>query len=168
MQAFDRDTPLPEERLSLLFDIGAPAEKVTLEEMPDEVQVCNCNGVTKGAIGACVSGGMRNASAVMKATRGGMGCGSCKGLINELVDFYCGGNVEEDPSIHYYVPGVPLPTAELIEAITANELKSVSSIGLQGAGRRQGRSRQQARSRRPAVHHLEERVRGRARRQVHQ
>ena len=27
MQAFDRDTPLPEERLSLLFDIGAPAEE---------------------------------------------------------------------------------------------------------------------------------------------
>ena len=34
MQAFDRNTPLPEERLSLLFDIGAPAEKVTLDEMP--------------------------------------------------------------------------------------------------------------------------------------
>jgi nitrite reductase (NADH) large subunit len=128
MQAFDRDTPLPEERLSLLFDIGAPAEKVTLDEMPDEAQVCNCNGVTKGAIGACVSGGMRNTSAVMKATRGGMGCGSCKGLINELVDFYAGGDVEEDPSIHYYVPGVPLPTNELIEAITANGLKSVSSV----------------------------------------
>jgi nitrite reductase (NADH) large subunit len=128
MQAFDRDTPLPEERLSLLFDIGAPAEKVTLDEMPDEAQVCNCNGVTKGAIGTCVSGGMKSASAVMKATRGGMGCGSCKGLINELVEFYAGGEVEEDPSIHYYVPGVPLPTDELIDAIKANGLKSVSSV----------------------------------------
>ena len=34
MQAFDRDTPLPEERLSLLFDLGAPTQKVTLDEMP--------------------------------------------------------------------------------------------------------------------------------------
>ena len=57
MQAFDRNTPLPEERLSLLFDIGAPAEKVTLDEMPANAQVCNCNGVTKEAIGACVAGG---------------------------------------------------------------------------------------------------------------
>ncbi len=48
MQAFDRNTPLPEERLSLLFDIGAPSEKVTLDEMPADTQVCNCNGVTKG------------------------------------------------------------------------------------------------------------------------
>ncbi|QQP93156.1 NAD(P)/FAD-dependent oxidoreductase (plasmid) [Skermanella sp. TT6] len=128
MQAFDRDSPLPDERLSLLFDLGAPAEKVTLEEMPAEAQVCNCNGVTKAAIGACVSGGARTASAVMKATRAGMGCGSCKGLVNELVDFYCGGEAEEDPSVHYYVPGVPLATQDLIEAILTNDLKSVSSV----------------------------------------
>ena len=61
MQAFDRNTPLPEERLSLLFDIGAPAKKVTLDEMPDDAQVCNCNGVSKGAIGACVAGGQAHA-----------------------------------------------------------------------------------------------------------
>ena len=47
-QAFDRNTPLPDERLSLLFDIGAPRKKVTLDEMPAETQVCNCNGVTQG------------------------------------------------------------------------------------------------------------------------
>ena len=52
MQAFDRDSPLPDERLSLLFDLGAPPQKVTLDEMPAEAQVCNCNGVTKAAIGA--------------------------------------------------------------------------------------------------------------------
>ena len=48
MQAFDRNTPLPDERLSLLFDIGAPAKKVTLDEMPADAQVCNCNGVSQG------------------------------------------------------------------------------------------------------------------------
>ena len=33
MQAFDRNTPLPEERLQLLFDIGAPPKQVTFAEM---------------------------------------------------------------------------------------------------------------------------------------
>ena len=33
MQAFDRNTPLPEERLQLLFDIGDPPKQVTFEEM---------------------------------------------------------------------------------------------------------------------------------------
>ena len=41
MQAFDRGTPLPEERLSLLFDIGAPSTETTMLEMPDSAQICN-------------------------------------------------------------------------------------------------------------------------------
>ncbi len=49
--------------------------------------------------------------AVMDATRAGMGCGSCKGLVGEIVDWFCGGEVEEDPSVHYYVPCIPLTQA---------------------------------------------------------
>jgi nitrite reductase (NADH) large subunit len=128
MQAFDRDSKLPEERLSLLFDLGAPPQKVTLDEMPIETQVCNCNGVTKGAIGACVSAGSRTATAVMKATRAGMGCGSCKSLVNELVDWFCGGTAEEDPSVHYYVPTIPMTKPEIVKAVREQGLKSVSSV----------------------------------------
>ncbi len=128
MQAFDRDSPLPDERLSLLFDLGTPAQKVTLDEMPAETQVCNCNGVTKAAIGACVAGGARTPKAVMSATRAGMGCGSCKSLVGEVVAWFCGGAVEEDPSVHYYVPAIPLAKPELVAAIRAQGLKSVSSV----------------------------------------
>ena len=128
MQAFDRDSKLPEERLSLLFDLGAPPQKVTLDEMPVETQVCNCNGVTKGGIGSCVAGGNRTATAVMKATRAGMGCGSCKSLVGELVDWFCGGTAEEDPSAHYYVPGIPMTKPELMTAVRDQGLRSVSSV----------------------------------------
>jgi nitrite reductase (NADH) large subunit len=128
MQAFDRDTPLPEERLSLLFDLGTPPQKVTLDEMPAEAQVCNCNGVTKAAIGACVASGKRTAKAVMGATRAGMGCGSCKGLVGDVVAWFCGGAAEEDPSVHYYVPCIPMAKPELVAAIRAQGLKSVSSV----------------------------------------
>jgi nitrite reductase (NADH) large subunit len=128
MQCFDRDAPLPEERLSLLFDLGTPAQKITLDEMPAEMQVCNCNGVTKAAIATCVAAGKRNAPTVMDATRAGKGCGSCKGLVGELVAWLCGGEVEEDPSIHYYVPCVPLRKPELVKAIREQGLKSVSAV----------------------------------------
>jgi len=128
MQAFDKNTPLPEERLSLLFDIGAPAKTVTFAEMPMDAQVCNCNGVSKGAIGACVSAGKRTAKSVMAATRAGMGCGSCKGMVNDLVAFFCGGAAEEDPTVHYYVPGIPMTKAELIAAVRAQGLRSVSAV----------------------------------------
>lgn len=128
LQAFDRNTPLPEDRLTLLFDIGAPSKKLTIEEMPPDMQICNCNGVSKGAILACVKKGKRSSKAVMEATRAGMGCGSCKTLVTEVVEFACGGEVEEDPSVHYYVPGVPLTKPELIRACRERNLRSVSAV----------------------------------------
>ncbi|HXX66129.1 MAG TPA: nitrite reductase large subunit NirB [Polyangiaceae bacterium] len=127
-QALDRNTPLPDDRLSLLFDIGAPPQKVTFEEMQDSTQVCNCNGVTKAAISACVARGKRTPKSVMVATRAGMGCGSCKQLVSDLVDWLCGGEVDADPTAHYYVPGIPLNRAELTAAIRERCLKSVSAV----------------------------------------
>ena len=128
MQAFDRGTPLPEERLSLLFDIGAPSVEATMLEMPDTAQICNCNGVSKGQIRKCVTGGKRSLKMVMEATRAGMGCGSCKKLVQEVVEWAAEGQIEEDPSIHYYVPGVAFSKPDLVEAIQAQGLKSVSAV----------------------------------------
>ncbi len=128
MQAFDRGTPLPEERLSLLFDMGAPSTQATMLEMPDSAQICNCNGVSKGQIRKCVEGGKRSLKMVMEATRAGAGCGSCKKLVEEVVEWAAEGQVEEDPSIHYYVPGVPYSKTDLVEQIMSRRLRSVSSV----------------------------------------
>jgi len=128
MQAFDRGIRLPDERLSLLFDTGAPSAQATFDEMPDNVQICNCNGVSKGAIVRCAAEGKRSLKGVMEATRAGTGCGSCKALVGELVEWACKGQVEEDPSIHYYVPGIPLTKPELVKAVRERDLKSVSAV----------------------------------------
>jgi nitrite reductase (NADH) large subunit len=134
MQAVEQETPLPEERLSLLFDIGAPSAKVTFDEMPLEMQVCNCNGVSKGGISACVKAGKRSLKSVMDATRAGQGCGSCKQLVSDIVEWACGGAADEDPSANYYVPGVPLTKPDLVNAIRERRLTSVSSVFRELAG----------------------------------
>ena len=128
MQAFGMDSALPDERLSLLFDLGTPSAKVTFDEMPAEMQVCNCNGVSKGMISSCVEAGKRTPKGVMEATRAGMGCGACKSQINDLVAWLCGGEVEDDPSVHYYVPTIPYRKPELTKEILARGLKSVSAV----------------------------------------
>jgi nitrite reductase (NADH) large subunit len=64
----------------------------------------------------------------MEATRAGMGCGSCKSLVSELVTWFCGGQAEDDPSVHYYVPSIPLAKRELAAEIRARGLRSVSSV----------------------------------------
>ncbi|MDT5091224.1 MAG: nitrite reductase large subunit [Mycobacterium sp.] len=128
MQAFDRGMPLPQERISLLFDIGTPAPEVGAGELSDDAQVCNCNGVKKSTIVDAVRGGEKSVNGVMAATRAGKGCGSCKGLVAQIVEWAAGGAVEEDPSASWYVPGIPYPKPELMRLIRELNLHSVSSV----------------------------------------
>jgi nitrite reductase (NADH) large subunit len=127
-QAFDRGLPLPEERVSLLFDIGTPPDQVGVAELADDAQICNCNGVSKGDIARVVKGGCKTVRGVMDATRAGKGCGSCKLLVAQLVEVAAGGAVEEDPAAHYYVPGIPMDKPTLMAAIRERELKSASAV----------------------------------------
>jgi len=96
LHAFDSNSPLPEERISLLFDIGAPPKRVTFEQIPADTQICNCNGVTMGALINCVKAGRRTAQAVMDATRAGKACGSCESMVREIVG-WANGDAAETP-----------------------------------------------------------------------
>jgi NAD(P)H-dependent nitrite reductase large subunit len=128
LQAFDRGTVLPENRAGLLFPDASENSGPSLESLPDDAQVCNCNGVSKGRIIDAVKSGCRSLKALCEATRAGTGCGSCRGQVNELLDLAAGDLVVEDPRIHYYVSGVPLTKPDLIGAIKEKKLRSVSAV----------------------------------------
>jgi len=127
-QAFDRGTPLPAERIRLLVDLSDGREEVGVAEMAGDTQVCNCNGVSKQAICDSVAGGCASVGAVMDATRAGKGCGSCKGLVKQIVEWAADGDVTEDAAASWYVPGVPMPKSELMAAIREHDLRSVSAV----------------------------------------
>ncbi|WP_206510629.1 NAD(P)/FAD-dependent oxidoreductase [Rhodococcus sp. BGS-1C] len=127
-QAFDEKVPLPEERISMLFDMGTPSAATSAAELADDVQVCNCNGVTKGAIVACVHAGAKSMSDIAAATRAGKGCGSCKGLVADILACAAGGAVESDPAADWYVPCIPLTKPELIAVVRERDLRSVSQV----------------------------------------
>ena len=91
LHAFETNATLPEERIRLLFDVGAPPKRVTLEQIPLDAQVCNCERVNKGAIVECVKGGRRTLEEVREATRAGLACGSCQPMVREIVEWACGG-----------------------------------------------------------------------------
>ncbi|WP_099021382.1 nitrite reductase large subunit NirB [Mycolicibacterium palauense] len=127
-QAFDNGLPLPEERVALMFDIGTPDVEVGVAELADDAQVCNCNGVSKGTLVGCVQDGETSVSGVMAKTRAGKGCGSCKQLVGQIVEWAAGGAVTEDPSASWYVPGVPYDKPALMAKIRELKLHSVSSV----------------------------------------
>jgi nitrite reductase (NADH) large subunit len=132
MQAFDRGLPLPAERVSLMFDIGTPDAATGAAELSDDAQVCNCNGVSKAAIVSCVNAGHTSLASVMNATRAGKGCGSCKSLVAQIVEWAAsesGAAVsDDDTAANWYVPGVPYDKPELMRLIRELNLHSVSSV----------------------------------------
>lgn len=129
LQAFDRGETLPQNRAELLFPLSADGVPVLdVEDMPDDAQVCNCNGVSKGKIVAAVDGGCRSLKAVCDATKAGTGCGSCIPQVQAVLELAADGLVTEDPSEHYYVPAIPMTKPELTAAIRSQGLRSVSAV----------------------------------------
>ncbi|NGP08753.1 NAD(P)/FAD-dependent oxidoreductase [Rhodococcus sp. 14C212] len=127
-QAFDGTLEIPADRAALLFDLGDPQGADVAADLPDETQVCNCNGVSKGDIVACVHDGADTLAQVCARTRAGKGCGSCKGLVADIVACAAGGALAEDPAANWYVPCIPLAKPDLIAEIRRRDLRAVSQV----------------------------------------
>ena len=107
-QLFDRGAQAPVDRLSLLFaGRGGPAPVENPARIPDRATVCQCNGVTKGAITACVLAGARSVPEVAAATRATTGCGSCTGSVEGIVGWLVAADAEAATAAGR--PARPLP-----------------------------------------------------------
>ncbi|HLQ78371.1 MAG TPA: (2Fe-2S)-binding protein, partial [Terriglobia bacterium] len=134
MQMFLMGTEVPERRADLLFGSPKGVSLLKVADLPDNAQICNCNGVSKRQIADAIqTSGCNSVLKVGACTRAGMGCGSCKTLVAQLLESYL-GEVGYDPNEHYYVPGVPLEKSQLVAEIRNRGIKSVSEAFRQLAG----------------------------------
>lgn len=66
--------------------------------MADDDEVCGCNGVTKGAICKAIKDkGLFTLEEVRKHTKASASCGSCTGLVEQLLMFTVGGDYSATP-----------------------------------------------------------------------
>ncbi len=133
IQIFMSDQKAPDRRADLLFPANDGQSLIQVLEMPDNIQICNCIGVSKGQIVEAIQNGNSSMVKVCSVTKAGTGCQSCKGVIAQLVEAYRDAEAE-DFEEHYYVPGVPLEKSELVMKIQAKGIKSVSEVFKQLAG----------------------------------
>ena len=137
MQFFMNEKELPENRSEVLFASVEGTTLLAAADLPDGAQICNCNGVCKKTIVDCIENdGATSVAAVGAKTKAGKGCGSCRGLIAQLIESAV-GEVQYDASEHYYVPGVPLEKSQLIREIRDRKIKSVSEVFAQLCGGRE-------------------------------
>jgi nitrite reductase (NADH) large subunit len=54
--------------------------------LPDDAEICGCNGICKGAIVSAIDSGHTTLDAVRANTKASSSCGTCTGLVRTVTD----------------------------------------------------------------------------------
>ncbi|MDO9237377.1 MAG: nitrite reductase large subunit NirB [Aquabacterium sp.] len=97
--------------------------------MPDTAEVCGCNGVTKGSICKAIKEkGLFTLDEVRKHTKASASCGSCTGLVEQILMFTAGGDYSATPKLKAMCSCADHGHQAVREAIRANKLLSISDV----------------------------------------
>ncbi|MDO9506882.1 MAG: nitrite reductase large subunit NirB [Hydrogenophaga sp.] len=84
---------------SNIGDVGHQGQNKA-SAMADTDEVCGCNGVTKGAICKAIKDkGLFTLEEVRKQTKASASCGSCTGLVEQILMFTAGGDYSATPKL---------------------------------------------------------------------
>ncbi|KQZ76435.1 nitrite reductase [Sphingopyxis sp. Root214] len=76
---------------------GAADPKAAVAALSDDAEICGCNGVTKGQVVSCIAKGARSLDAVRGTCKASASCGSCTGLVENLLALTLGDEVQAGP-----------------------------------------------------------------------
>ncbi|MGV7123053.1 nitrite reductase large subunit NirB [Sphingopyxis sp. 550A] len=76
---------------------GAADPKAAVAALSDDAEICGCNGVTKGQVVSCIAKGAHSLDAVRGTCKASASCGSCTGLVENLLALTLGDDVQSGP-----------------------------------------------------------------------
>jgi nitrite reductase [NAD(P)H] large subunit len=124
-------TPIADFRDNLLFgqahigDSGVAGER-SAASLPDTAEICGCNGVCKGAIVKAIAAKkLFTLDEVRAHTKASSSCGSCTGLVEQLLASTLGGDYSEAPAKRAVCPCTTFTHEEVRATILRENLKSI-------------------------------------------
>ena len=97
--------------------------------MPDSAEVCGCNGVNKGTICKAIKEkGLFTLDEVRKHTKASASCGSCTGLVEQILMFTAGGDYSATPKLKAMCACTDHGHQAVRDAIKANKLLSIPEV----------------------------------------
>jgi nitrite reductase (NADH) large subunit len=97
--------------------------------MPDDAEVCGCNGVCKGTIVKAIrEKGLFTVDEVRKHTKASGGCGSCTGLVEQILMFTAGGDYSAAPKLKAMCGCTDHGHQAVRDAIVNNKLMTIASV----------------------------------------
>ncbi|MFZ2652645.1 MAG: nitrite reductase large subunit NirB [Burkholderiaceae bacterium] len=110
-------------------NIGDTGHEGNAIAMADGDEVCGCNGVSKGTICKAIKDkGLFTLEEVRKHTKASGGCGSCTGLVEQLLMFTAGGDYSKAPTKKAMCGCTDASHAEAREAIRSEKLLSIAGV----------------------------------------
>lgn len=125
-----KQEPITEIRHQLLFHkpLAAGGSPKDVLSRPDSDTICGCTGVTKGEILAAIrKNGLKTLSQVKSCTKASTGCGSCAGLVQDLLIAVVGSEFHEEKK-EVLCACVPFAKTQLRQMIQTQNLRSVQDI----------------------------------------
>ncbi|TCM15766.1 assimilatory nitrite reductase (NAD(P)H) large subunit precursor [Novosphingobium sp. PhB165] len=84
--------------LGQAFASGGNADPLAaVAALPADAEVCGCNGVSKGQVVSCIEAGACSLDAVRATCKASASCGSCTGLVENLLALTLGDEVKSGP-----------------------------------------------------------------------
>ncbi len=97
--------------------------------LPDSAEICGCNGVSKGEIvAAIIKKGLFTLEEVRAHTKASSSCGSCTGLVEQLLASTLGGDYAAAPKKKPLCPCTDHTHDEVRTAIRQNALKTIGDV----------------------------------------
>ena len=105
------------------------AGQTSVMAMADDAEVCGCNGVAKGQICKAIKEkGLFTLDDVRKHTKASASCGSCTGLVEQLIMFTAGGDYSAAPRKKAMCGCTDCGHQEVRDAIRERHLTSAESV----------------------------------------
>jgi nitrite reductase (NADH) large subunit len=97
--------------------------------MADTDEVCGCNGITKGSICKAIKDkGLFTLEEVRKHTKASASCGSCTGLVEQIIMFTAGGDYSATPRKKAMCSCTEHSHQEVRDAIFANKYLTIAEV----------------------------------------
>ena len=105
------------------------AGQTSVMAMADDAEVCGCNGVAKGQICKAIKEkGLFTLDDVRKHTKASASCGSCTGLVEQLIMFTAGGDYSAAPKKKAMCGCTDCGHQQVRDAIRERHLTSAESV----------------------------------------
>lgn len=108
---------------------GAPGDPdAAVAALSDDSEICGCNGVSKGAVAACIEGGAQDLDAVRTGCKASASCGQCTNLVESLLSITLGDAFSGDRAVKTVCKCTSFGHTEVRRLILEKELTSIPHV----------------------------------------